>query len=227
MRSRLATSLALAAILGAPGAALADDTGGASYDAPPLAALTPGGLVGGTVRWSGTLADARAGQVRIERFDDDTAAWSTVAETTAGPDGTFEAAWPGDRAGVFTVRAIREGDGAGDASAAPVTQVTVFRPARATWYGPGLYGRRLACGGRLATTTIGVAHRTLPCGTPVQVFFRGRSLVVPVVDRGPFANGASYDLTAATAQALGVRQTSRVGVAPRPPAATARRPKRG
>src|SRR5947208_1435470 len=80
----------------------------------------------------------------------------------------------------------------------PAAQVTVFKPARATWYGPGFYGHRLACGGRLTTRTLGVAHRHLPCGTPVRVFYGGRSLVVPVVDRGPFANGASYDLTAAT-----------------------------
>jgi rare lipoprotein A (peptidoglycan hydrolase) len=31
------------------------------------------------------------------------------------------------------------------------------------------------------------------------------------VDRGPFANGASYDLTSATAEALGMTQTSRIG----------------
>ena len=225
MRSRLATSLALAAVLAAPAAARADDTGGAAFDAPPLAALTPGGLLGGPVRWSGTVAGG-AGQVRVERFDDDTGTWSAVAEAAADGDGAFTATWPGDAAGTFTVRAIREpgGDGASASEAPTVAQVTVFRPARATWYGPGFYGRRLACGGRLTTTTIGVAHRTLPCGTPVQVFVRGRSLVAPVVDRGPFANGASYDLTSATAQALGVRQTSRIGVAPRPPAATARRP---
>ena len=95
-----------------------------------------------------------------------------------------------------------------------------------TWFGPGFYGHRMACGGKLTTTTLGVANRNLPCGTPVQVFFRGRSITVPVVDRGPFANGASYDLTAATAQALGITETTRIGVIPRPQAATAKRGKR-
>jgi rare lipoprotein A (peptidoglycan hydrolase) len=37
---------------------------------------------------------------------------------------------------------------------------------------------------------------------------------VPVVDRGPFANGAKYDLTSATAQALGFEVTDRVGALP-------------
>jgi rare lipoprotein A (peptidoglycan hydrolase) len=38
---------------------------------------------------------------------------------------------------------------------------------------------------------------------------------VPVIDRGPFANGARYDLTSAAAQALGMTQTSTVGVVPK------------
>jgi rare lipoprotein A (peptidoglycan hydrolase) len=37
---------------------------------------------------------------------------------------------------------------------------------------------------------------------------------VPVVDRGPFARGVSYDLTFATAQALGFQVTDRVGALP-------------
>ena len=61
---------------------------------------------------------------------------------------------------------------------------------------------------------LGVAHRTLPCGTPVSVFFAGKSITVPVIDRGPFANGARYDLTSATAQAVGMTQTSTIGVVP-------------
>jgi rare lipoprotein A len=61
---------------------------------------------------------------------------------------------------------------------------------------------------------LGVAHRTLPCGTPVSVFFAGKAITVPVIDRGPFANGARYDLTSALAQAVGMTETSTVGVVP-------------
>jgi rare lipoprotein A (peptidoglycan hydrolase) len=61
---------------------------------------------------------------------------------------------------------------------------------------------------------LGVAHRTLPCGTPVSVFFGGKTITVPVIDRGPFANGARYDLTSAVAQAVGMTETSTVGVVP-------------
>jgi rare lipoprotein A len=51
----------------------------------------------------------------------------------------------------------------------------------------------------------------LPCGTKVALLYKGRTITVPVVDRGPFAHGASYDLTAATAQALGLTQTAHIG----------------
>jgi rare lipoprotein A (peptidoglycan hydrolase) len=80
----------------------------------------------------------------------------------------------------------------------------------ATWYGPGFYGRRTACGVVLRRSTEGVAHRRLPCGTLVTFNFRGRSRTVPVIDRGPFARGVHWDLTAATARALGLRQTAAV-----------------
>jgi rare lipoprotein A len=89
--------------------------------------------------------------------------------------------------------------------------VTVFRRTVATWFGPGFYGHRTACGQRLSHRLLGVANRTLPCGTKVALLYRGRTITVPVVDRGPFGTGASYDLTAATAQALGVTTTSRIG----------------
>src|SRR5215471_7928543 len=43
-----------------------------------------------------------------------------------------------------------------------------MRTAGATWYGPGLYGNKTACGETLLPNTIGVAHRSLPCGTTVK-----------------------------------------------------------
>jgi hypothetical protein len=86
----------------------------------------------------------------------------------------------------------------------------LMRLARATWYGPGLYGNRTACGGRLRRATLGVAHRNLPCGTPVTFYHRGRFVTLRVIDRGPFARGVSWDLTAAAARSIGMTQTSRL-----------------
>jgi rare lipoprotein A len=80
----------------------------------------------------------------------------------------------------------------------------------ATWYGPGFYGRRTACGLRLGRTTPGVAHRRLPCGTSVTLYYRGRFATVPVIDRGPHVPGVTWDLTAATARNLGFRRTGKI-----------------
>src|SRR4051812_15083210 len=74
----------------------------------------------------------------------------------------------------------------------------------ASYYGPGLYGNRMACGGVLRKRTRGIAHRTLPCGTRVAVYANGRIGVWRVLDRGPHTAGVSLDLTAASARALGL-----------------------
>ncbi len=74
--------------------------------------------------------------------------------------------------------------------------------AAATWYGPGLYGRRTACGQILGPETIGVAHRSLPCGTTVKFVYQGHSIVTQVIDRGPYSRGNAWDLTQAAASAL-------------------------
>src|SRR5437764_1209309 len=77
------------------------------------------------------------------------------------------------------------------------------RASLATWFGPGFYGQRTACGQVLTPAVVGVAHRSLPCGTLVKVSYRGRQLIVPVIDRGPYAhNGAAWDLTSGAALAL-------------------------
>lgn len=80
----------------------------------------------------------------------------------------------------------------------------------ATWFGPGLYGQKTACGQTLTPAVVGVANRTLPCGTLVKISYHGQTITVPVLDRGPYANGADWDLTAGAAQALGVDETVRI-----------------
>jgi rare lipoprotein A (RlpA)-like double-psi beta-barrel protein len=72
---------------------------------------------------------------------------------------------------------------------------TALRTAGATWYGPGLYGNHTACGQTLRPRTIGVAHRSLPCGTAVKFVYGGQTVVTRVIDRGPYANGVDWDLT--------------------------------
>ena len=84
-------------------------------------------------------------------------------------------------------------------------RLNVFRYANASWYGPGFFGQRTGCGGRLGYSQLGVAHKSLPCGTKVTLRHRGRTLRVPVMDRGPYVGSREYDLTAATARRLGFR----------------------
>jgi rare lipoprotein A len=87
---------------------------------------------------------------------------------------------------------------------------TALRSAGATWYGPGLYGRRTACGQTLRPQTLGVAHRSLPCGTAVKFVFGGHQIVTRVIDRGPFADGYAWDLTNGTREALDFEGSGRI-----------------
>ena len=73
----------------------------------------------------------------------------------------------------------------------------------ASWYGPGFYGNRTACGQTYSQAILGVAHRTLPCGTLVTLTYGAHSVTVPVIDRGPFVAGRSLDLSYATKLVLG------------------------
>jgi rare lipoprotein A (peptidoglycan hydrolase) len=64
-----------------------------------------------------------------------------------------------------------------------------------SWYGPGFYGKRTACGEAYTTEILGVAHRTLPCGTLVEFKYSGITKTVPVIDRGPYVEGRTWDLS--------------------------------
>jgi len=89
-------------------------------------------------------------------------------------------------------------------------QINSFRPAAASYYGPGLYGGGLACGGTLTPSKLGVANKTLPCGAKVTLRYHGHTVTVPVIDRGPFSGNREYDLTAATKAKLGFPSTGTV-----------------
>ncbi len=112
--------------------------------------------------------------------------------------GAFELRWRPQRAGSYRIRAFGLHDQQVTASVSAARRVTAYRAAAASYYGPGLYGGALACGGTLQPGTLGVAHKTLPCGAKVKLLYRGRTVTVPVVDRGPYVAGRDFDLTEAT-----------------------------
>jgi len=183
--------------------------GGAAAPAPGDVVLTssPGALVNRPMRLRGRVPARLAGRtVSIQLLNPD-GTWTTVAQATADGAGNFSARWRSRRSGRFTLRAAVGGLGRAGATPGADTgqaRVTVYPSAIATWYGPRS-GRaeQTACGVRLTKATLGVAHRTLPCGTRVELYYRGRTITVPVIDRGPYANNASWDLTVATSDALG------------------------
>jgi len=221
------TTATLSAFICAAACAPAVGAGSAAADETPSAAVPslftrPGELLGRTLRFRGAVGADQAGRtLQIQRQQPDGRWVDTTTALVAG-DGSFLARWRTDAIGQFAVRALiaggqaqaAAGTQAPPAAVPPTTKVTVYRPARATWFGPGFYGKRTACGQVMSHGLLGVAHRKLPCGTPVAVFFNGQALTVPVVDRGPFGNGAHYDLTAAAAKTLGMAQTSTIGVVP-------------
>jgi rare lipoprotein A (peptidoglycan hydrolase) len=85
-----------------------------------------------------------------------------------------------------------------------------FRYAGASWYGPGLWGHKTACGNTLRPHTLGVAHKTLPCGTTVKFVYHGNVLITQVIDRGPYVKGRAWDLTKAASDALGFEGVGRL-----------------
>ncbi len=88
--------------------------------------------------------------------------------------------------------------------------ITAYRYAQASWYGPGLYGNRTACGQTLTSTTRGVAHKSLPCGTRLSIRNGSREVHVRVIDRGPYVGDREFDLTEATKNDLGFGSTGRI-----------------
>jgi rare lipoprotein A (peptidoglycan hydrolase) len=117
-------------------------------------------------------------------------------------NGTFKADWDVPRLGNYDVQAFGVHDKKVRGSHSKVRHLTSFRLAGASYYGPGLYGNGVACGGTLEPGTLGVANKTLPCGTMVKLRYDGHSITVPVIDRGPYVAGRDYDLTEATKERL-------------------------
>lgn len=234
MRSRRALpSLAVLAVAttGAVTPVRAQQPGGYPAEPTPAAGSGPaagsllsrrGELLGQELAFKGTVEARYAGRpVVLQRRERD-GTWLEVARATVDDRGAFRTVWRTDHIGRFDLRALPlpvEGTAAA-AGPTPPRRVTVFKPARATFFGPGLYGERTACGQRLTPRLQGIAHRHLPCGTLVDVYYEGRSVTVPVVDRGPFRSGHTWDLTAATARRLRFETSDTIGaVRVRPDAA--------
>ena len=215
---------ALAAVAFAlPALAAAQSTGGSSAPPPQPAGdvalvASPQALLGREAVLTGTVSRRAHGRVvRVQRFDETAQVWRSEARTTVGRKGRFSVRWSPQVLGEQRIRAtLQRRRSASVTSASPEVSVRVFKPGMATWYGPGLYGSKTACGQVLTKDLVGVAHKSLPCGTMVEIAYGGASIVVPVVDRGPFVKGMAWDLTSAAAEQLGFTETARIGALVQP-----------
>ena len=158
-------------------------------------------MAGKSVKVTGTVKPAVDGQqVVVHGPGKDKA-------TRTGPGGKFKVKVGVGGAGDYRIHASAQGKDTTTASDSKAVKVTAYRTAQASWYGPGLYGNGMACGGTLTPSTIGVAHKSLPCGTQLTLRYQGRTVDVEVVDRGPYVGNREFDLTSATRQKLGFPST--------------------
>jgi rare lipoprotein A len=129
--------------------------------------------------------------------------WHTIDRDRTGSRGRYRLGDKRRHPMSARVRVLVRGDGV--RAKRRLGRLNVYRQALASWYGPGFYGQRTGCGGTLGYSQLGVAHKTLPCGTKVTLRHNGRRVRVPVMDRGPYVGAREYDLTAATARKLRFR----------------------
>ena len=224
-RAVFATVLCTALAACAGTAAADDGTGGATmpvavaptpgaigFGQPGMRALvvTPTAMTGSVLVARGTMPRAARRVVILQRLDPKRG-WRNVARARIHSTTRFAVSWRPDVSGKVSLRAVVASRGAQAAGSAPVVETRIYRPALATFFGPGFYGRQTACGVVLTPELHGVAHKRLPCGTLVAILYENREVVVPVVDRGPFNGAYSWDLTQATADALGFDASGAIG----------------
>jgi peptidoglycan lytic transglycosylase len=227
-RALIALTLACA-LIGAPvalAAGIAPPSGPAQTATAPLAGISPSTVPGSTGPLAvfarvhtklaighvalnvldgqvaivkGALRPALAGRpVVLQRLG--RKGWRTIARTHTGARGRFALRYVPHRLLSERIRVLFAGDARDLPVHRSVGSLSSYRLAVASWYGGG---GGLACGGSLTSSTMGVANKTLPCGTRVTLRYGGRTVNVPVVDRGPFVAGREFDLTEATKNALG------------------------
>jgi hypothetical protein len=173
-------------------------------------------LAGGRVPVSGSLLTGQGGRSILLQVNKGHG-WHTVARTETGPRGRFHASFRPHGLGRYRMRVRLLGTVAATATtgikkAAVHTRgkVMVYRQSAASWYGPGFIGGQTACGGTLDAGTLGVANKTLPCGTRVTFHYHGHTVTARVVDRGPYVAGRDWDLTPAVKARLHFPSTGTV-----------------
>lgn len=139
--------------------------------------------------------------------------WDTVDTATTRAGGRYTLRYQRPSPSAVRVRVVFTGDEANSPAANNAGFMAFQRRAQASWYGPGFYGRRTACGKTMSASIQGVAHKGLPCGTLVTLRHGDETVTVPVIDRGPYSGNREFDLAYRTKRDLGFGSTGRVWVA--------------
>jgi hypothetical protein len=153
-------------------------------------------LGGGAVAVRGRLLPGISGRrVRLQgRFG---GAWRTLGRSRTGAAGRFRIRAGAPSSLSRRLRVVFAGDAANTRTVRSAGRLTVYTADLASWYNDG---GNTACGYHAG---LGVANRTLPCGTKVRFLHGGRAVTATVDDRGPFVGGRNWDLNQNTAAALG------------------------
>jgi hypothetical protein len=157
-------------------------------------------LVGNSVSVHGSVAPVTSGDRSVKLEEHRGGRWLTVARGRTHRLGQYRLRFRPSAPGTVRLRVLAGGAGRPASARRALGSVNIYREAMASWYGGG---GPLACGGTLTDSTLGVASKTLPCGTMVRIRLGRRTVRVPVIDRGPYVAGREFDLTAATKRALG------------------------
>ena len=143
----------------------------------------------GLLMIQGVLALTLGACAEIQLF---THATKEIARTTNPSDimGTYKVGDPYQIAGVWYT---------------PAEDPEYVETGIASWYGEAFHGKRTANGAIYDMNALTAAHRTLPMPVKVRVtnLDNGRSIVLIINDRGPFARGRILDVSRRAAQLLG------------------------
>ncbi|MDQ6834724.1 MAG: septal ring lytic transglycosylase RlpA family protein [Actinomycetota bacterium] len=154
----------------------------------------------------GHLMPARGGRpVRVQGHF--ASGWRTLGRGRTGPAGGFRIRASAVGAVNRRLRVLFLGDRANARSVHAAGRVTAYRQDLASWYNDG---GNTACGFHAG---LGVANRTLACGTKVRFYNGGRTVTATVDDRGPYVGGRNWDLNQSTASALGFGGVGTIWVA--------------
>lgn len=154
-------------------------------------------LAGDPVWVAGRLLPGRAGRT-VALQGHSAAGWRTLAHARTGGRGGFAVRYTPGATGIGRrLRVLFKGDGGNARSVDAAGAMTVYQQSVASWYQDG---GSTACGFHAG---LGVANKSLPCGTKVRFRHAGHTVTATVDDRGPYVGGRDWDLNQNTAAALG------------------------